>query len=500
MARFPQVGDTFGPYTIIGQLGQGHAGVVFRARRADAEKPSEDLALKVIRPRQASQADFRSRFLTVSRQVARSTNEHVISVRDVGEHAGCLFIATDLVPGGDLGSRLTAGGALPATLAGSLSEQVAIALHATHASGLLHGNLKPSNILLGERDGLPHVYLCDFGILPAVGAVGLNDYLAPERLSGSAPTRSSDLYALGCVLVAAVTGAAPYQGTEREVAEQHISSPVPAWEELTPVHERLNHLVRRSMAKDPERRYLSAEEFRADLVATEVPGTPAPETPQTTPAAAASLSQTPEQRAGQGPSSARGGRRRALIGAAAALVLLIGAVAGAVAVTRDGDEDPAVTPGPAASPSEADGAPKTCQEGTRQVPAGKQCGEPYGLPGLRFVFADITADCVGARPGRTVAWQYVCQQDGVTVTYSTFTTNPANRRYHEARFARSARKLPSGLLQFGPEEIPDGSFEISLVYDGTHPYAVSVSSGAPERSQEVVDDLEVRSPDAFRGD
>src|SRR5689334_20082814 len=100
---FPQVGDTFGPYKITGQLGQGHAGVVFRATRKGS---AVDLALKVIRPRLADAPGFRDRFLRSAAAVASLDSAHVLGVHASGTQDGCLYIATDLVPAGDLGTRL----------------------------------------------------------------------------------------------------------------------------------------------------------------------------------------------------------------------------------------------------------------------------------------------------------------------------------------------------------------------------------------------------------
>lgn len=284
MADFPQPGASIGRYTIGERLGQGGGGTVFRATRS---MPRREVALKVIPSDLAATPGFREQFLHEADVLAELNSPHIVAIHDVGEEDGFLFIATDLVPGGDLGTRL-ARGPVPLKPALTLAAQVAQALTAAHHSGIVHGDVKPTNVLLGQRDGLPHAYLSDFGIAQPTGAggtrrsqvVGTYAYLAPELITGGAASAASDIYALGCLLVAAITGSPPYQGTDQEIAQQHLTSEIPHWEETSPLLGHLNELIQISMAKDPADRYESAEAFRAAILSVldEVPEVqPAPE-------------------------------------------------------------------------------------------------------------------------------------------------------------------------------------------------------------------------------
>ncbi|MDO9455516.1 serine/threonine-protein kinase, partial [Nocardioides sp.] len=270
MARFPSVGEDFGPYRIVRQLGRGGMGVVFAAEHRGLGRT---VALKVLSPELAGQADYRARFSREATVLARLDSPHVVQVLDHGEHEGCLFIATQYVAGGDLAQALRQHGPVPVAQAAQVAEQLAWALGDSHAAGVVHRDVKPSNVLLREISAEMFVYLCDFGIaqdrspgLTAPGAVaGTFAYLAPERLRGEPATASADLYALGCVLFTSLIGSAPYAGSDVEIGMHHLNAPVPQLAESSPVAAGVNAVLRRSMAKDPGSRYPDARAMRQDL-------------------------------------------------------------------------------------------------------------------------------------------------------------------------------------------------------------------------------------------
>lgn len=214
MARFPSVGEDFGAYRVLRQLGRGGMGVVFAAEHRGLGRT---VALKVLSPELAAQPDYRTRFAREAGVLARLDSPHVVQVLDHGEHDGCLYIATQHVAGGDLAGALRTHGPVPTAQAAQVAEQLAWALADSHAAGIVHRDVKPSNVLLREVGAEVFAYLCDFGIaqdrepgLTAPGAVaGTFAYLAPERLRGEPATARADLYALGCVLFTALVGAAP---------------------------------------------------------------------------------------------------------------------------------------------------------------------------------------------------------------------------------------------------------------------------------------------------
>ncbi len=205
--------------------------------------------------------------------LARLDSPHVVQVLDHGEQDGCLYIATQYVAGGDLADALRRYGPVPVAQAAEICGQVAWALADSHAAGVVHRDVKTSNVLLREVSTEVFVYLCDFGIaqdrdpgLTAPGAVaGTFAYLAPERLRGAPATASADLYALGCVLFTSLIGAAPYAGSDVEIGLSHLTAPVPQVVTTSPVAAAVNAVLQRSMAKDPAARYPDARAMRHDL-------------------------------------------------------------------------------------------------------------------------------------------------------------------------------------------------------------------------------------------
>ncbi|MEO9322060.1 protein kinase [Nocardioides sp. C4-1] len=311
-APFPSPGDSIGRFRVLSQLGAGGMGVVYEALETTLERK---VALKVISPMYADDADFRSRFASEARALGSLDSPHVVQVYAHGEEDGYLYIATQLIPDGDLGQMIVTWGPPPQGKAVDLIEQVARGLADAHAAGLVHRDIKPANVLVRRRGaGTVHAYLGDFGIARRIdaevtriggGAVGTPSYMAPELHSGAPAVASTDVYALGCLLWVVLTGRPPYEGTtEMEIVTGHISRPVPQLLGGTPLVQELNRILRVSMAKEPGHRYRTAVELRDDLrdlarlsddpafhrlagtatsAATALPGAPGPPVPPSVP-------------------------------------------------------------------------------------------------------------------------------------------------------------------------------------------------------------------------
>ncbi len=282
-------------YRIEGQIGAGGMAVVYRARD---ERLGRQVALKVLAPSLASDAEFRARFIREWRAATAVEHPHIIPVYTADEADGILYIAMRLVNGGDLSSLVRRAGPLaPGTTAGFISA-VASALDAAHAIGLVHRDIKPGNMLLDSASGLPdHVYLSDFGLtksaesgtaLTATGSfMGTPDYVAPEQISGARVDGRTDQYALACVAVHLLTGHPPYQRAETmALLWAHMQEAPPSLSarrpELPPA---VDQVIARAMAKSADERYPSCGQFAAALqqalgsgtsAGTDSPAMPAP--------------------------------------------------------------------------------------------------------------------------------------------------------------------------------------------------------------------------------
>jgi predicted Ser/Thr protein kinase len=270
------VGATIAGYRIDDVAGRGGMGVVYRAWDSALERA---VALKVIAPEHSRDPKFRKRFVREALATAGLDHPNVIPVYDAGEDEdGQLYIAMRFVDGEDLGTLLHESGALAPDLAAEIVAQAASALDAAHARGLVHRDVKPANVLIA-RGGRPHVYLTDFGLakweettgagLTSTGGwMGTPDYLAPEQIDGGEPDARTDVYALGCVLFAALTGKPPFADVPRlRKATAHVQEPPPALRDVNAaVPKAFEPVVRRALAKDPRKRYASAGELGGDAL------------------------------------------------------------------------------------------------------------------------------------------------------------------------------------------------------------------------------------------
>jgi hypothetical protein len=269
------VGTQFAGYVIEGVAGQGGMGIVYRARQL---RPSRIVALKVISPQLASDSEFRERFARESDIATSIEHSNVIPVYDVGEERNLLYIAMRYVEGTDLRSVIAAEGRLAPHRAVNIVVQLAAALDAAHAHGLVHRDIKPGNVLIAREGLREHVYLTDFGLakLAASGGrtrtgmfVGTLDYAAPEQLEGHRVDARTDVYAAGCVLYQMLTGSVPFPHEHQAaIMWSHMSAKPPSVRELVPsLPAQLDAVIARAMAKTPDDRYPSAGDLARDAVA-----------------------------------------------------------------------------------------------------------------------------------------------------------------------------------------------------------------------------------------
>ena len=305
---------------IRGVLGRGGMGVVYRATHVPLDR---EVALKLISPQFSTDDEFRRRFRREFRAMASIQHPHVIPIYHAGEENGLLYVTMRFVDGTDLARLLHKEKRLEPARAARLVGQIAEALDAAHAAGIVHRDVKPANILIDDGET---ALLTDFGLMKDTRAttqitqagtvIGTFDYAAPEQLREGPIDARADVYALGGVLYQALTGKVPYpRETAAATMLAHLDSPPPSVLSVLPdASERLGAVVRRAMAKEPGARYPSAGDLgRAILAAADDRQLEAPERSVATGAAAgtqapAALAPT---RAGERPRRVRGPRRRA---------------------------------------------------------------------------------------------------------------------------------------------------------------------------------------------
>jgi serine/threonine protein kinase len=259
--------DSFGHYELLELFGPGAVGQVFRAYDVATDRV---VALKVLPPQMAEDDEFAQRFRREARIAANLNDPHVVPIHSYGEIDGQLYVDMRLVEGRDLTHYMAEhGGRLGADRAVAVIEQVAEALDAARQEGLIHRDVKPSNILIANaRD---FVYLIDFGIartaadtaLTRAGhTMGTVAYMSPERIQGTTDHRA-DVYSLACVLYESLTGQRPFPGDGMdEQLDGHLNTPPPRPSLAIPdVPEALDEVVARGMAKDPDQRYQTAVEL-----------------------------------------------------------------------------------------------------------------------------------------------------------------------------------------------------------------------------------------------
>jgi serine/threonine protein kinase/streptogramin lyase len=321
-------GTTVAGYRIEALIGRGGMGAVYRAEEVGLGRK---VALKVIAPELAQDERFRERFLRESRIAASLDHPHVVPIYQAGDDAGVLYLAMRYVEGSDLAKLVAEEGALEPKRVVELLSQIAEALDAAHEKGLIHRDVKPSNVLIAVSAGSEHCYLGDFGLTKRAGSlsgvtavgevVGTLEYVAPEQITGDTLDERADVYSLGCVLYECLTGRAPFpRATDVALLWAHVhEEPTPPSQARPELPEELDTVLARALAKEPGRRYRSTSEL---LAATRsalrlVEGAPPAE---------------------------RKSPRRTLVVAAAVLALLVVAALAALVLMRDSGGLSSVSP------------------------------------------------------------------------------------------------------------------------------------------------------------
>ncbi len=270
-------GTEFAGYLIEAEIKRGGMGVVYRATDLRLQRP---VALKVIAPALSREADFRARFEREWSLAASIDHPNVIPVYHAGEEDGVLYTTMLWVDGLDLGDLIAREETLSLAGTAGIVAQVAAALDAAHARGLIHRDVKPANILLRSLgDGTYHAYLSDFGLTKQVDGrtaltmsgmfVGTVDYVAPEQLLGAEIDARSDIYSLGCVLFHALAGHVPYRGQSDWVTlKAHEAGEIPSLAAHRPdLPPEIDVVIARALAKSPADRYPSAGDLSRALAA-----------------------------------------------------------------------------------------------------------------------------------------------------------------------------------------------------------------------------------------
>jgi serine/threonine protein kinase/sugar lactone lactonase YvrE len=359
-------GRELGPYRVLAPLGEGGMAAVFRAYQPNMDR---DVALKVLPRHLASDPQFTARFENEARLLARLQHPHILPVFDFGQAEGYAYFVMPLIETGTL-AKVLRGQPLPSWQICVYMSQIGRALDYAHTRGLLHRDVKPSNVLVDESG---NCLLTDFGIAKLVeGAakftatgmlVGTPAYMSPEQGRGASLDRRSDIYSLGVILYELATGRVPFSAeTPVAVIYKHAHDPLPPVESLNPgLPPALVRIIYKALAKNPADRFQTAGEMadaldacRASLARVETIVEPIPPPKPTPPESAPGSTPTtipipakppgtrlPAEAGSSSGSGEGGGRRRAVLGiggVAAALtvfvlcgVLLVPRVLGALA-------------------------------------------------------------------------------------------------------------------------------------------------------------------------
>jgi hypothetical protein len=274
----------FGEYLLGRQIGVGGMGVVYEARRLSDDSA---VAIKLIRDFHVASPTLLRRFTIEAEAAARLEHSHIVRIHEIGECEGHPFFSMDLIEGENLNARITRGAVMSPGEIARLMATISRAVQHAHARGVLHRDLKPGNILI-DLAGEPH--LTDFGLakmlqhdsdennvatLTTAGAPGTPSYMSPEQVSGGEASSASDIYGLGAVLYALMTGRPPFQGATslelfKQIVEQQPVRPRMVNRSLPPA---LETICLKCLEKDPRRRYATAEALAEDLESFTAGGT-----------------------------------------------------------------------------------------------------------------------------------------------------------------------------------------------------------------------------------
>ena len=280
----PRVGTLVDRYRLVSRLGEGGMGIVYRAEHTVIGRP---VALKLLHPSLITVPEAVDRFFREARAAGEVPTEHIVAVTDSGRtDDGTNFLVMELLSGHSLQAALEQEGSLDPARTIHIALQIAEALQAAHARGVVHRDLKPANVQLVERGSDPDfVKLLDFGVakitesnikLTQTGMiVGSPAYMSPEQASGKTVDHRTDIYAFGVILFEMLTGRIPFPGkSATEILLGHVSAPPPSPRNINPaIPPPLESIILACLAKDPGDRPQTMDELRGQLVACQAKST-----------------------------------------------------------------------------------------------------------------------------------------------------------------------------------------------------------------------------------
>ena len=257
-------------YRLIELIGEGGMALVYKA---ECSLLCRTVAIKILRPQFASDAEFVERFRREARSAASLSHPNVVNIYDVGQDDGLDYIVMEYIPGSTLKDIIKQEAPLPVDRALNITRQIAEALNHAHQRNIIHRDIKPHNILV-TPDG--RIKVADFGIARAISAgsftqagevIGSVQYLSPEQAKGEEVGPQSDIYSLGCVLYETLTGVIPFRGdTPISIAFKHMQENMNPIRQLRPeVPIEVDNIVKKAMAKDLTSRYVSAASLLKDI-------------------------------------------------------------------------------------------------------------------------------------------------------------------------------------------------------------------------------------------
>lgn len=346
-------------------------GVVYRAQD---ERLTRGVVVKILRAHLAGDPHFVERFRREARAVASLSHPNIAGIFDYGEDAGQYYIVMEFAEGRDLSEVIRVDGQLSPQRAARITAQICVALDHAHEAGIIHRDIKPANVIVTDED---KVKVTDFGIARAAGdstltatgsMLGTASYLSPEQAGGEKVVPASDIYSVGIVLYEMLTGAVPFTADSAvAVAMRHVNDAMPPPSSINPaVSPKMDAVVARATAKDPSNRWTSGGNMAAAVADAADPG-PAPTDPGTTMVDGEEES-TVWPIAGNRWDPERLGRRVLITFAALALlaIVLLGVkvLAGGDEPTRGGRAAPVEqtpTPTPTPTPEETTPLPTTVE-------------------------------------------------------------------------------------------------------------------------------------------
>jgi serine/threonine-protein kinase len=257
----PHLGKVLAGYRIEERIGRGGMGLVYRAEHLNLRRRA---AIKIIAPELAETSGFHERFNREARIAAALQHPNIVTVYDAGDEDGLLYLAMQYIEGSDLSSVLRSQGRLRPYRALDVCRQVAAALDAAHAQGLIHRDVKPANVLIDGRTA----FLTDFGLTKRIegtqtnltkagDVVGTIHYVAPEQIEGGRVDARTDIYSLGCLVYHCLTGELPFaRDTDVAVIYAHLSEEPPRISSVRPeLPGGLDAVIAKALEKAPERRF-----------------------------------------------------------------------------------------------------------------------------------------------------------------------------------------------------------------------------------------------------